>query len=92
MNCEGLSPVAARVEHDLTEAWVHYLRYNLQNVDLANVQDIAAVQRQKLQDLRLGDLGYALFRDDRTWIYGWLIVRPMCGDGIVELQLLNFFQ
>lgn len=56
---------AIRVEHEFGPKWKGFLRYSLQNVDLFDVEDEVALQEEKLEDLRLGDVGLTLVRDSR---------------------------
>jgi outer membrane protein assembly complex protein YaeT len=56
---------AIRVEHRFGPKWKGFLRYSVQNVDLFDVEDEVALQEEKLEDLRLGDVGLTLLRDTR---------------------------
>jgi outer membrane protein assembly complex protein YaeT len=56
---------AIRVEREFGPKWKSFLRYGLQNVDLFDVEDEVALQEEKLEDLRLGDIGLTLVRDTR---------------------------
>jgi outer membrane protein assembly complex protein YaeT len=61
--------LAFRVERRLPSAWSRFVRYNYQKVDIEifdptdNV--LAAIREQKLEDLRLGDVGLSFVRDTR---------------------------
>ncbi|MBD3866666.1 MAG: outer membrane protein assembly factor BamA [Acidobacteria bacterium] len=58
---------ALRVEHEFRQNWKRFLRYNLQRVDLFDIQAGSEdlILEQKLEDLDLGDIGFALVRDTR---------------------------
>jgi outer membrane protein insertion porin family len=56
---------AIRVDRRLTETWAGYLRYNYQRQDLSNISDPEAPADEKLENLRLGDIGLTLLRDRR---------------------------
>jgi outer membrane protein insertion porin family len=56
---------ALRVERKLDAHWTRYLRYNYQKVDLSDVVDSDVVREQKLENLKLGDLGLTYVRDTR---------------------------
>ena len=51
---------AIRVDHRLGEAWTGYLRYNHQRQDLSDISDPAAPEEEKLENLKLGDIGAAV--------------------------------
>lgn len=57
--------LGARVEMKIAPRWTQYVRYAFQQVDLPYVEDEVAVYEQKLSNLRLGDLSWALVRDTR---------------------------
>ncbi len=56
---------AVRIEHEFGTKWKGFLRYSLQNVDLFDVEDEVALWEEKLEDLRLGDVGLTFVRDSR---------------------------
>jgi outer membrane protein insertion porin family len=56
---------AVRFEKKWNPVWTHYVRYNFQRVDLSDVEDLEALAEQKLENVRLGDLGGAVIRDRR---------------------------
>lgn len=57
--------LALRIDRKFDAVWSAFARYNLQEVDLANVDDALAVREEKLENLRLGDVGVAIVRDAR---------------------------
>ena len=61
--------LAFRVERQLRASWRRFVRYNYQKVDIDILDPsddvLEAIREQKLQDLRLGDLGLAFGRDSR---------------------------
>ncbi len=59
--------IALRVEHEFRPNWKRFFRYNIQRVDLFDIQEGSddLIQEQKLEDLKLGDIGFALVRDSR---------------------------
>ncbi len=56
---------ALRLEQRTGRHWIHHYRYRFQRVDLRDVEDTIAVLEQKLENLRLGELAYALIYDTR---------------------------
>jgi len=57
---------AFRIDNRLGPKWSTYVRYGYQRVNLFDVEITEEeLIRQKLQDLRLGDLAYAVVRDSR---------------------------
>jgi outer membrane protein insertion porin family len=57
--------VAFRVDRRLSPTWKGYLRYNFQKQDLSDVSDPTAPEDEKLENLKLGDVGVALVQDLR---------------------------
>jgi outer membrane protein insertion porin family len=56
---------STRVDKRLGVKWSEYLRYSFQNVIVNSVEDPEELTREKIEDVRLGDLGYAVVRDIR---------------------------
>jgi outer membrane protein insertion porin family len=56
---------ALRVDRELNSKWSGYLRYNWQKVDLSDVRDEVALQEEKLENIKLGDIGVTLVRSTR---------------------------
>jgi outer membrane protein insertion porin family len=57
---------AFRVDRQLSARWHSFARYNFQRVDLLDVTiSEDELRLQKLEDLRLGDLGYSVVYDSR---------------------------
>ncbi len=59
------SAAALRVDRRLGAKWSAYLRYSFQNVIVTRVEDPQELEEEKLEDVRLGDVGFALVRDSR---------------------------
>jgi outer membrane protein assembly complex protein YaeT len=61
--------LAFRVQRRLRSNWTRFVRYNFQQVDVEILDPtqevIDAIREQKLQNLRLGDVGLAFARDTR---------------------------
>ena len=56
---------AIRIEKRFNKKWNSYLRYGFQRVELEDVVNPEEVQEEKLEDARLGDIGFAAIRDTR---------------------------
>ena len=57
--------VAIRFDRNLPGRWNGFLRYNLQRVDLFNIEDALAIREERLSNIQLGDIGLAVVRDGR---------------------------
>ncbi len=62
---EDRRATAFRLEKKYRSDLVGFLRYNFQKVDLSQIEDELAVQEAKLENVRLGDVGYTLSYDRR---------------------------
>jgi len=56
---------STRVDKRRSEKWSEYLRYSFQNVIVNEVRDPEELEREKIEDVRLGDLGFAVVRETR---------------------------
>lgn len=56
---------AVRVEKRFRPGLGNFLRYEYQQVDLSDVEDQLAAQEEKLENVRLGDVGYTIGYDRR---------------------------
>ena len=62
---QDIRSTAFRVEQKLRAGVKGFIRYNFQRVDLEDVEDEIAVTEDKLENVRLGDVGYLIGRDRR---------------------------
>jgi outer membrane protein insertion porin family len=92
---------AIRIDRELGPKWKSYLRYSLQNVDLFDVEDEVILQEEKLEDLRLGDIGLTLLRDTRDdpvltrsgtmfSVSGRLFSRPLLSEASFVKMAISF--
>ncbi len=56
---------AVRIENQFRPRWTAYTRYNFQRVDLLDVENPDGLRQQKLENIQLGDLSFAVVRDTR---------------------------
>jgi outer membrane protein assembly complex protein YaeT len=56
---------STRVDRRLSEIWSGFLRYTFQDVNILTVEDPEELAEEKLEDVRLGDVGAAFVRDRR---------------------------
>lgn len=59
------SSAALRVDRRLGAKWSAYVRYSFQNIIVTKVEDPQELEEEKLEDVRLGDVGFAVLRDSR---------------------------
>jgi len=60
---------AFRIRKEMRPGWTRHLRFNFQRVDLSDVILPEALRDQKLENLKLGDLGVAVVRDRRDDLF-----------------------
>ncbi len=58
-----------RVERRPRPGWVGHVRYSYQDVTLSNVEDALAALEDKLEDVQLGNVAFALVRNTRDDIF-----------------------
>ncbi len=73
-----------RVERRPKPGWVGHLRYSYQDVTLSNVEDALAALEDKLEDVQLGNLSFAVVRNTRDDVFS-----PTRG-GIASAELSVF--
>jgi outer membrane protein insertion porin family len=75
--------VGFRLEKKLPRRWRHYLRYNFRKEDLSEVVDEVKAKEEKLENVKLGNVAYALVRDTRDDPFS----PTRGGYGIAEVEL-----
>jgi len=56
---------SVRIDRRLAQTWTGFLRYTFQDLTIGRVEDPEELAEEKLEDVRLGDVGIAFVRDRR---------------------------